>query len=68
MTKLWAKCQRDLGRGRNRVTCRLHSVSCELVPSRVPDEIYASKPASLLAKVTPENVVITARLESVWNC
>src|SRR5215472_12459764 len=37
VAKLWAKRQRDLGRGRNRVACRLHSLLCELVPGGVPD-------------------------------
>lgn len=43
VAKLWAKRQRDLGRARNRVACRLHAVLVDLVAGGVPEEISAAK-------------------------
>jgi len=61
--KLWSKRHRDLARQRNRVACRLHAVLCDLVPGGVPDEIYATKAAVLLAGVDVDGAVAAARVE-----
>jgi len=63
VARLWSKRQRDLARARNKVACRLHSLVCELVAGGVPDEIYATKVAKLLASVQPDGAVAAARLE-----
>jgi transposase len=59
--KLWSKRNRDLGRSRNQVACRLHSVLCELVPGGVGKEITASHAACLLAAAEPSGPAETAR-------
>ena len=59
--KLWSKRHRDLGRSRNQVACRLHSVLCELVPGGVGKEITASHAARLLAAAEPSGPAGTAR-------
>ncbi|HZT64531.1 MAG TPA: IS110 family transposase [Acidimicrobiales bacterium] len=63
VAKLWSKRQRDLGRNRNKVACRLHSVLCDLVAGGVPDEITVGKAAKLLASVHPDSAVAAARVE-----
>ena len=59
--KLWSKRNRDLGRSRNQVACRLHSVLCELVPGGVGKEITASHAARLLAAAEPSGPAEIAR-------
>ena len=59
--KLWSKRHRDLGRSRNQVACRLHSVLCELVPGGVGKEITASHAARLLAAAEPSGPAGIAR-------
>jgi hypothetical protein len=59
--KLWSKRNRDLGRSRNQVACRLHSVLCELVPGGVGKEITASHAARLLAAAEPSGPAQIAR-------
>ena len=59
--KLWSTRNRDLGRSRNQVACRLHSVLCELVPGGVGKEITASHAARLLAAAEPSGPAETAR-------
>jgi transposase len=61
--KLWAKRHRNLSSTRTRVACRLHAVLCELVAGGIPDEIYAEKAASLLAKMEPDSAIAAARVE-----
>ena len=61
--KVWAKRHRDLGRARNRVACRLHSVLCELVPGGIATEIYAARAATRLDDVEPDGAVAAARHE-----
>jgi transposase len=67
VAKLWSKRQRDLARARNKVACRLHSLLCELVAGGVPDEIYATKAAKLLASVQPDGAVACARVELAYD-
>jgi transposase len=61
--KLWGKRHRDLGRLRNKVACRLHSVLCDLVPGGISGEIYASPVAKLLDELEPQGAVATAHHE-----
>jgi transposase len=63
VAKLWAKRQRDLGRTRNKVACRLHSLLCELVAGGIGKEIYVNHAARMLDDVEPDTVVAAARLE-----
>lgn len=63
VAKLWSKRQRDLGRARNRVACRLHSLLCDLVAGGVPDDLTATKAAKLLDSVDPDGAVAAARVE-----
>jgi transposase len=64
VARLWSKRQRDLARARNKVACRLHSLLCELVAGGVPDEIYATKAAKLLASVAGDLLEDLRRLDS----
>jgi len=53
VAKLWSKRQRDLGRARNRVACRLRSLLCDLVAGGVAEEITATEAAKLLGSWSP---------------
>src|SRR5262249_22231533 len=44
---------RDPGRAKNQAACRLHAVSCELVPGGVPEEITAAQAARILGSAKP---------------
>jgi transposase len=59
--RLLAKRNNDLGRARNRTTCRLHALLAELVAGGIPSEINASKAEHLLAGVDPQSPVEVAR-------
>jgi transposase len=59
--RLYAKRNNDLGRARNRTTCRLHALLAELVPGGIPKEINARSAERLLAAVDPVNPVERAR-------
>jgi transposase len=61
--KLWARRHQNLSSTRTQIACRLHAVLCDLVAGGVPDEIYAQKAASLLARVEPDSAVAAARVE-----
>ena len=61
--RVWAKRNNDLGRLRNKVACRLHSVLCELVPAGVAGEISAAHAGSLLAGLEPDGAIEAARVE-----
>jgi len=61
--KVWAKRNNDLGRLRNKVACRLHSVLCDLVPGGVAKEIRAAHARSLVDSVKPANATEAARCE-----
>ena len=61
--RVWAKRNTDLGRLRNKVACRLHSVLCELVPAGIAGEISAAHARSLLAALEPASAVEAARVE-----
>jgi transposase len=51
--KVWSKRQRDLGRARTQVACRLHAVLCELVPGGISKEITAAHAARILESAKP---------------
>lgn len=53
--RLLSKRNRDLGRERARVVCRLHSIFAELAPSGIAKEMYVSDAEALLAKLSPES-------------
>jgi transposase len=61
--KMWSKRQRDLGRTRTQVACRLHAVLCELVPGGIPKEITAAHAARVLESAEPSGAVELARCE-----
>jgi transposase len=61
--KMWSKRQRDLGRARTQVACRLHAVLCELVPGGIPKEITAAHAAGVLESAEPSGAVELARCE-----
>ena len=61
--KLWARRHQNLASTRTQIACRLHAVLCDLVAGGVPDEIYAQKAVSLLARVEPDSAVAAARVE-----
>jgi hypothetical protein len=61
--KMWSKRQRDLGRTRTQVACRLHAVLCELVPGGLPKEITAAHAARVLESAKPSGAVELARCE-----
>jgi transposase len=61
--KLWSKRQRDLGRTRTQVACRLHAVLCELVPGGISKAITAAQAAAFLESVKPSEAVALARCE-----
>src|SRR5450631_3825183 len=61
--KMWSKRQRDLGRARTQVACRLHAVLCELVPGGIPKEITAAHAARGLESAEPSGAVELARCE-----
>ena len=48
--RLLSKRNRDLGRQRVRVVCRLHSLCAELVPGGIAKEMYVSDAEALLEK------------------
>ena len=52
--RLLSKRNRDLGRQRSRVICRMHSLFAELVPGGIAKEMYVSDAEALLVKLTPE--------------
>ena len=60
---MWSKRQRDLGRSRTQIVCRLHAVWCELVPGGVPKAIIAAHAARPLGSITPPGAVDAARCE-----
>jgi transposase len=60
--RLLAKRNLDLGRERNRVTCRLHVMIAELVPGRYGKELTASHAQRILAAIRPVTAVDAARL------
>jgi transposase len=59
--RVWAKRNNDLGRLRNKVACRLHSVLCELVPGGFSKEISAAHATSVLEGLNPEAAIEEAR-------
>ena len=60
--KVWSKPDRDLGRARTQVACRLHAVLCELVPGGASREITAGQAARNLAWIRRSGAVeIAAR-------
>ena len=61
--KVWSKRQRDLGRARTQVACRLHAVLCELVPGGISKEITAAHAARVLESAEPSGAVALARCE-----
>ncbi len=61
--RVWAKRNNDLGRLRNKVACRLHSVLCELVPAGIAGEISAAHARSLLGGLEPDGAIQAARIE-----
>jgi transposase len=61
--KVWSKRQRDLGRARTQVACRLHAVLCELVPGGISKEITAAHAARILESAKPSGAVGAARCE-----
>jgi transposase len=61
--KVWAKRQRDLGRARNQVACRLQAVLCDLVPGGISKEITAAQAARVLNSIHPSQAAQTARCE-----
>ena len=63
--RLLSKRNRDLGRQRARVICRLHSLCAELVPGGIAKEMYVSDAEALLEKVTPETPVQQMRYDLV---
>ncbi len=63
--RLLSKRNRDLGRQRARVICRLHSLCAELVPGGIAKEMYVSDAVALLEKVTPETSVQQMRYDLV---
>ena len=50
--RLLSKRNRDLGRQRSRVICRMHSLFAELVPGGIAKEMYVSDAEALLAKLS----------------
>ena len=61
--KLWARRHQNLSSTRTQIACRLHAVLCDLVAGGIPDEIYAQKAVSLLARVEPDSAVAAARVQ-----
>jgi transposase len=61
--RLWSKRQRDLGRTRTQLACRLHAVLCELVPGGISKDITAAHAASVLNQIKPSQSVARARHE-----
>jgi transposase len=53
--RLLSKRNRDLGRQRSRVICRMHSLCAELVPGGIAKEMYVSDAETLLAKLSVES-------------
>ncbi len=53
--RLLSKRNRDLGRQRSRVICRMHSLFAELVPGGIAKEMYVSDAEALLVKLSPES-------------
>jgi transposase len=60
---VWSRRNRDLGRAKNQVACRLHAALCELVPGGVPEEITAGQADRILEQVTPSAPAGHARRE-----
>jgi transposase len=58
-----AKRNNDLGRLRNKATCRLHSVLCDLVAGGIRTEISADAAERLLETLSPSNAVEAAKVE-----
>jgi hypothetical protein len=63
--RLLSKRNRDLGRQRARVVCRLHYLCAELVPGGIAKEMYVSDAEALLEKVAPETPVQQMRYDLV---
>ncbi|MHB1486103.1 MAG: IS110 family RNA-guided transposase [Acidimicrobiales bacterium] len=63
VAKLYSKRHKDLGRAKNKVACRLHSLLCDLVAGGVPEEITAKKAERLLDSVAPIDAVSVVRVE-----
>jgi transposase len=61
--RVWAKRNNDLGRLRNKVACRLHSVLCELVAGGIAQEIRAAHATALLDRIDPTSAIERARKE-----
>lgn len=59
--RLLARRNRDLGRARNRVACRLHALLAELSPGGISNEIRAASAQRLLDSITPTTAVEAAR-------
>jgi transposase len=53
--RLLSKRNRNLGRQRSRVICRMHSLCAELVPGGIAKEMYVSDAETLLAKLSVES-------------
>jgi len=58
-----SKRNRDLGRQRSRVICRMHSLFAELVPGGIAKEMYVSDAEALLAKLSVESPAQQMRYE-----
>ena len=61
--RVWARRYRDLGRLRTQVTCRLHTVLCEMVPGGFSREISAGQAIQVLAGIVADTPMTAARLE-----
>jgi len=61
--RLLSKRNRDLGRQRSRVICRMHSLFAELVPGGIAKEMYVSDAEALLAKLSVESPAQQMRYE-----
>jgi transposase len=61
--RVWSKRDRDLGRARTQVACRLHAVLCELIPGGVSKRITAGQAAQILKSIRPGDAVEAARRE-----
>src|SRR6266849_4022617 len=65
--RLLAKAHLDVGRARNRASCRLHALARELVAGGIRKEVVVSQAESLLAEVEPVGVAQGQRLELAYE-
>ena len=65
--RLLSKRNRDLGRQRSRVICRMHSLFVELDPGGIAKEMYVSDAEALLAKLSVESPAQQMRYELTFE-